>query len=112
MDTTQRQSIDLNLRKLAETAGFSDIYTKDYSGYFRDIKGYIYLNGESTIPNYQQHQTRMTNHETIQIQRLQSHNCKTLTLSLVLQNIRNIALTDLITSRSNYPPRPIQHIIT
>ena len=29
MDTIQRQSIDQNLRKLAETAGFSDIYTQD-----------------------------------------------------------------------------------
>ena len=27
MDTIQRQSIDQNLRKLAETAEFSDIYT-------------------------------------------------------------------------------------
>ena len=34
MDTIQRQAIDQNLRKLAETAGFSDIYTQDYSGYF------------------------------------------------------------------------------
>ena len=33
MDTIQRQSIDQNLRKLAETAGFADIYTQDYSGY-------------------------------------------------------------------------------
>ena len=31
MDTIQRQSIDQNLRKLAETAGFSDIYAQDYS---------------------------------------------------------------------------------
>ena len=30
MDTIQRQSIDQNLRKLAETAGFVDIYTQDY----------------------------------------------------------------------------------
>ena len=45
MDTIQRQSIDQNLRKLAETAGFADIYTQDYSGYFKDIKDYIYLNG-------------------------------------------------------------------
>ena len=37
-DTIQRQSIDKNLRKLAETAGFSDIYAQDYSGYFKDIK--------------------------------------------------------------------------
>ena len=40
LDTTQRQSIDQNLRKLAETAGFSDIYTQDYSGCFKDIKDY------------------------------------------------------------------------
>ena len=33
MDTIQRQSIDQNLRKLAETAGFADIYT-----HFKDIK--------------------------------------------------------------------------
>ena len=50
MDTIQRQSIDPNLRKLAETAGFSDIYTQDYSGYFKDIKDYIYLNDETYRP--------------------------------------------------------------
>ena len=32
MDTIQRQSIDQNLRKRAETAGFSDIYAQEYSG--------------------------------------------------------------------------------
>ena len=32
MDTIQRQPIDQNLRKLAETAGFSDIYRQDYNG--------------------------------------------------------------------------------
>ena len=31
MDTIQRQSIDQNIRKLAETAGFSDIYAQDYA---------------------------------------------------------------------------------
>ena len=50
MDTIQRQSIDQNLLKLAETAGFSDIYAQDYSGYFKDIKGYFYLNGEKYRP--------------------------------------------------------------
>ena len=50
MDTIQRQSIDQNLRKLAETAGFADIYTQDYSGYFKDIKDYIFLNGEKYRP--------------------------------------------------------------
>ena len=50
MDTIQRQSIDQNLRDLAETAGFSDIYTQDYSGFFKDIKDYIYLNGKKHRP--------------------------------------------------------------
>ena len=50
MDTIQRQSIDQNLRKLAETAGFSYIYAQDCSGYFKDIKDYIYLNGENYRP--------------------------------------------------------------
>ena len=50
MDTIQRQSIDQILRKLAETAGFSDIYTQEYSGYFKDIKDYIHLNGEKFRP--------------------------------------------------------------
>ena len=47
LDTIQRQSIDPKLRKLAETAGFSVIYTQDYSGYSKDLKDYIYLNGEN-----------------------------------------------------------------
>ena len=50
MDTIQRQSIDQNLRKPAETAGFSDIYAQDYSGFFKDIKEYIYLNVEKYRP--------------------------------------------------------------
>ena len=50
MVTIKRQSIDQNLRKLAETAGFSDIYAQDYSGYFKDIKDYIYSNGEKCRP--------------------------------------------------------------
>ena len=50
MDTIQRQSIDQNLRKLAETAGLSVIYTQDYSGYFKIIKDYTYLNGGKYRP--------------------------------------------------------------
>ena len=50
MDTIQRQTIDQNLCKLAETAGISDIYAQDYSGYFKDTKDYIYLNGEKHRP--------------------------------------------------------------
>ena len=29
---------------------FSDIYAQDYSGYFEDLKDYIYLNGEKNRP--------------------------------------------------------------
>ena len=50
MDTIQRQSVDQNLRKLADTAGFSDIYAQDYSGYFKDLKDHIYLNGKKYRP--------------------------------------------------------------
>ena len=50
MDTIQLQSIDQNLRKLAETARFSDIYTQDYSECFKDVKDCIYLNGEKYRP--------------------------------------------------------------
>ena len=49
-DTIQRQPINQNLRKLAETTGFSDINAKDYSGYFKEIKKFIYLNGENYRP--------------------------------------------------------------
>ena len=41
--TIRRQSIDQNLRKLAKTAAFSDVYRQEYSGYFKDIKDYIYI---------------------------------------------------------------------
>ena len=44
--TIQRQSIDQNLSKRAETAGFLDICAQDYSGYFKNIKDYIYFNGK------------------------------------------------------------------
>ena len=50
METIQRHSIDQTFRKLAETAGFSDIYAQDYSRYFKDLKDYIYLNGEKYRP--------------------------------------------------------------
>ena len=46
----KRQSIDQNLRKLAKTAGFSDVYAQDYSVYFKGIKNYLYLNGEKYRP--------------------------------------------------------------
>ena len=50
IDTIQRQSIDQNLRKLAETARFSDFYAQAYSGYFKNIKDNLYLNGENYRP--------------------------------------------------------------
>ena len=214
MDTIQRKSTDQNLRKLAETAGFSDIYAQDYSGYFKDIKDYLYLNGEKYSPqdispinmfsfvnlknellafqgwpyyilerltilyamfsflgflfsllkgiystcaihtevNKQASVARIlfvgcfgifsTSINKILLDaQVKEYNTKLSTtpktydesrndtnitptapqlvnlnhkhpLSLVLRTFRNIALTDLITSRSNYPQSPIQHIIT
>ena len=49
-DKLQRQSIDQNLRKLATTAAFSDIYQQGCSGYFKDFRDYICLNWEKTRP--------------------------------------------------------------
>ena len=50
MDTTHRQLIDQNLRKLAETTGFSETYAQEYHGGFKDIRDYIYPNGEKYRP--------------------------------------------------------------
>ena len=64
----------------------------------------------STTPNTYDNSQNNTNTTptALQLQNL-NHNHP---LSLVAQNFRNIALTDLITSKSNYPQSPIQHIIT
>ena len=40
----------LHRSKLKETGGFPNIHAKDYSGYIKDIKNHIYLNGK----NYRQ----------------------------------------------------------
>ena len=50
MDTIQRQSIDHNLRKLAETAGFSDTYAEDLAVFFFNLKDCFHLNGEKYRP--------------------------------------------------------------
>ena len=51
MDTKQRQPIDQNLRRLAETAGFSGIYTQEFSGYFKDIKDFLYFGATVSTSN-------------------------------------------------------------
>ena len=43
MDSIQRQSIDQNLRQLAES--FSNFNPEDFSRYFQEIKDCIYPNG-------------------------------------------------------------------
>ena len=48
-NTIQSQSIDQNLQKIAATAGFSNIYTQGYIGFFKDINDYIYLNRENIV---------------------------------------------------------------
>ena len=52
MDTTKKQSIDQNIRKLAETASFSDLYRQGYGGSLKyiSLKDNIYLNGEKYRP--------------------------------------------------------------
>ena len=64
----------------------------------------------STTPNaYDESRNDTSTTPTVpQLQNL-NHNHP---LSLVPQNFRNIALSDLISPRSNYPQSPIQHIIT
>ena len=64
----------------------------------------------STTPNtYDESQKNtITTPTAPQLQNL-NHNHP---LSLVPQNFRNIALTDLINSRFSYPQSPIQHILT
>ena len=52
VNTIQRQSKNQTLKKFAK---FSDIYAQDYSGYFKNIKDYIYLNGENTVHKIIQH---------------------------------------------------------
>ena len=77
MDTIQRQSIDQILRKLAETAGFVDIYTQGYSGYFKDIKDYIYLNSEKYRPQ------DISPHEYFQFCNLKKRNSRLSTMALL-----------------------------
>ena len=50
MENYQLLSEDQYFRKLAETAGFSDIYKRDYSEYFTQIEDYVYLSGEKYRP--------------------------------------------------------------
>ena len=64
----------------------------------------------STTPNTYEYSQNSTNTKPTETQ-LQNLN-HSHPLSLVPRNFRNIAQTDLITSRSNYPRSPIQHITT
>ena len=64
----------------------------------------------STTPNTYYESENNTN-TTLTAPQLQNLNHNYL-LSLVPRNFRNIALTNIITSRSNYQQSPIQHIIT
>ena len=46
MDISRRQTLAQNLSELAETEGFSDIYTHKFKGYFMIVNENSYLNGE------------------------------------------------------------------
>ena len=91
-------------------AGFFGIFSTPSNKILLDAQIKEYNTKLSTTPNTYDESRNDTNTTPTapQLQNLH-HNHP---LSLVPPNFRNIALTDLITSRSNYPQSPIQHIIT
>ena len=91
-------------------AGFFGLVSTSINKILLDAQTKEYNTMLSTTPNTYENSQNITNTTPTapQLQRL-NHNHP---ISLVLRNFRNIALTDLITSRSNYPQSPIQHITT
>ena len=90
-------------------AGFFGIFSKSINKIILDGQLKVYNTKLSTTPNTNCDSENNTN-TTPTAPQLQNLNHNHL-LSLVPRNFRNIALTNLITSRSNYPQSPIQHII-
>ena len=90
-------------------AGFFGIFSTIINKNLLDAQIKEYNTKLSTTPNtYDNSQNKTNTTPTApQLQNLSRND----PLSLVPQNFRIIALTDLITSRSNYPHSPIQHII-
>ena len=91
-------------------AGFFGIFSASISKILLDaqIKEYN-TKLSATLNTYDESRNDTTTTPTApQLQNL-NHNHH---LSLVPRMFRNIAITDLITSRSNYPQSPIQHKIT
>ena len=91
-------------------AGFFGIFSASISKNFLDAQIKEYNTKLSATPNtYDESRNDTTTTPTApQLQNLNhSHH-----FSLVPRIFRNIAITDLITSRSNYPQSPIQHKIT
>ena len=91
-------------------AGFFGLFSKSLIKILLDGQIKEYNSKLSTTPNIYEDSQNKTNTTSAALQ-LQSlnHNHP---LSLLPQNFRTIALTDLISSRPNYPQSPIQHIIT
>ena len=91
-------------------AGFFGIFSTSINKILLDAQIKEYNTKLSTTPNACDESRNDTNTTPTapQLQNL-NHNHP---LSLVQRNFRNIALSDLITSRSNYPQSPIQYIIT
>ena len=90
--------------------GFFGIFSTSINKILLDAQTKEYNTKLSTTPNTydESRNDKNTTPTAPQLQNL-NHNHP---LSLVTQNFRNIALTDLRTSRSNYPQSPIQQIIT
>ena len=91
-------------------AGFFGIFSTSINKILLDAQIKEYNIKLSTTPNAYFESRNDTNLTPTAPQLLNlNHNHP---LSLVARNFRNIALFDLITSRSNYPQSPIQHILT
>ena len=91
-------------------AGFFGIFSTSINKILLDNRIKEYNTKLSTSPNTNDDSQNKTN-TTPTAPQLKNLN-HIHPLSLVPQKFRNIALKNLISSRSNYPQSPIQHIIT
>ena len=91
-------------------AGFFGIFSTSINKVLLDAQMKEYNTKLSrTLNTYDESRNDTNTTPTVTLLQNLNHNHP---LSLSPRNLRNIALSDLITSRSNYPQSPIQHIIT
>ena len=91
-------------------AGFFGIFSTSINKLLLDAQIKDYNTKLSTTPNTYDDSQNNTN-TTPTVSQLPNLHHKH-PLSLVPRTFQNIALTDIISSRPNYPQSPIQHIVT